>query len=109
MTTYTVIDQQGELRAGPGLSLKEAAIEVLLSDGRHYELRPEDGGWRLWRRTGDRAQSWYTSAFWSAAPDQGEAEAEAWEHVVSSGPWPGHLQAITDEQWAAMLADADEM
>lgn len=36
MTTYTVIDQQGELRAGPGLSLKEAAIEVLLSDGRHY-------------------------------------------------------------------------
>ena len=48
-TTYTVLSRQGEIE-GRGLSLAEAASEILTYDGREYEIRPPEGaGYWLWR------------------------------------------------------------
>jgi hypothetical protein len=106
MTTYTILSGDGEMTA-TGLSLRDAAHEVLTSDGREYEVREdEDGGFTLWSRQQAANRPWAATRFFSVKTGQDEAEAEIFAEVIGSERFAGHCEAITDEQYAEMLAGA---
>lgn len=108
MTTYTILSGEGEM-IETGLSLRDAAHEVLTSDSREYEVREDkDGGFTLWSRQQVANRPWAATRFFSIKTDRAEAEAEIFAEVVSSERFAGHCEAITDEQYAEMLASLAE-
>ena len=102
MTTYTVVTPRGELVAS-GLSLRDAAIEVLTSDGRDFNIREENGEFVLWSRKQLGGVSWRRTVFRSANPDPESAEMEILEAIVDFGPMPGYDKVMTDEEYAALI------
>ena len=95
MTTYTVVTPSGELVAS-GLSLREAAIEVLTSDGRDFEISEYNGNLVLWIRRQLGGIPWQRTVFRSANPDPEAAEMEIFAAVVDFGPMPGYYQVIEE-------------
>jgi len=108
MTTYTIISGEGEMIA-TGLSLREAAHEILTSDGRSYEVREHKGlGFALWSRQQVANRGWQATRFLSHKTDRTEAEHEIFSTIVASQRFPGHSEAITDEQYADIVAQSAE-
>lgn len=108
MTTYTILTGEGEM-IETGLSLADAAHEVLTSDSRQYEIRGDkDGGFTLWSRQQVANRPWAATAIWSVKADRATAEQEIFEKVVTAERWAGHCEAITDEAYAAMVASLAE-
>lgn len=112
MTTYTILSGEGEM-IETGLSLRDAAHEVLTSDGREYEFRtgPDDDSGIvtvLWSRQQVANRPWAATRFFSIKTDRAEAEEEIFAEVVSGERFAGHCEAITDEQYAEMLASLAE-
>jgi len=108
VTTYTILSGEGEM-IETGLSLRDAAHEVLTSDSREYEVRrDDDGGFTLWSRQQVANRPWAATRFFSVKIDRAEAEAEIFAEVIGSERFAGHCEAITDEQYADMLASLAE-
>lgn len=108
MTTYTVISQHGDVIA-TGLSLRDAADEVLSSDSREYDVRQDsDGTYTLWSRQQVANRGWTATRFFSVATDRGEAEDEIFRAVVIFGYLSGHHEVIPDAAYAATLAQLSE-
>jgi hypothetical protein len=108
MTTYTILSGEGEM-IDTGLSLRDAAHEVLTSDSRSYEVREDkDGGFTLWNRQQVANRGWEATRFFSIKTDRTEAEDEIFAAVVTSERFAGHCEAIADEQYAEMVAQFSE-
>ena len=103
-TTYTVVTPQGTLVA-TGLSMREAAIEVLTSDGRDFNIREENGEFILWSRKQLGGVPWHRTVFGSANPDPEAAEMEIFAAVVDFGPMPGYDEVMTDEEYNKTITD----
>lgn len=114
MTTYTILTGEGEM-IDTGLSLADAAHEVLASDGRGYEVRElapnRDGspsGFALWSMDRNRLHAWEETRFSSINTDLDAAKREIFGAIVSAERFRGHCEAVTDEAYAAMLASLAE-
>jgi len=104
MTTYTIINSDGEMLE-TGLTLRDAAAEVLRSDSREFEIREDDdGSFVLWSRQQVASRPWAATRFFSNKTDREEAENQIFAEVVSHGRFAGHCEAITDEQYAETRA-----
>ena len=103
MTTYTILSGEGEM-IETGLSLRDAADEVLTSGSREYGIRPDTHGpgFELWVRPHVANRPWAVTQFFSIEIDREAAELAIFEKVVTSGRFPGHNEAITDEEYADM-------
>ncbi|AGH48786.1 MULTISPECIES: hypothetical protein [Sphingomonadales] len=108
MTTYTILSGEGEVQA-QGLTLTEAAHEILTSDSREYDVRQDDdGGFTLWTRQQVANRGWEMTTFFSTNSDRKQAEDEIFTAIVLSPRFRGHCEAITDEAYAEMLAQGAE-
>lgn len=114
-TTYTVFSFNDSSRAYRGLSVTDAAQELLLADGHDYEIR-QDGTFH----DGTPFLRLFVTQFSRASPLGGEpmvgtiifgqTEEEIYEQVVVVD-WDWHgKEAMTDERYDAMRAElaADE-
>ena len=114
MSTYTILTGEGYL-VDSGLSLRDAAHEILTSDGRSYEIRrgmPRAdsplGDFVLWSFERARLEMWQETKFFSLKKLRDQAEAEIFAAVVNAERFPGHNEAITDEQYAQMAEQGAE-
>ena len=107
MTTYTILTGEGEMIA-TGLSLRDAAAEVLTSDSREFDIRSDDGVFTVWIRQQAANSPWTATHFVSFAPAREDAEREIFTDVVNCEQMRGHSEAITDEQYRQTLTDAEE-
>jgi hypothetical protein len=109
-TTYTVLDGRGELIDGPGLTAAEAAHRLLTDDSREYEIRQDaDGSYWLWDRQQVANRPWSRYPIGSYAETREEAEAEIFAEVISRWGRDGRgPEAISDEQYAALIAAGEE-
>ncbi len=113
MTTYTVFFQDDSSTARRGMSVHEAAVEMLIYDGHDYGIRPEaDGsGFRLWTCQPVANRRWEATVVFSLEADEATATAEIMQRVVNfegrrGGSWAG--ECMRDEDFDQMLADAAE-
>ena len=102
--TYTVTTHDGDYPRR-GLTLAQAADEILSSDGREWEIRLNAyGGYRLWGRQQVANIGWEKLWQRSYAPDRATAEAEIFGEVIYA-EWRGHDVAQLDRVYDAMLAE----
>ena len=105
--TYTLIHPVSGDKIDGGLTAAEAAHIVLTYDGRDYEIREnEDGGYTLWSRHPVANRGWEPTVVESRESNRDAAEAEIFEQVIHAR-WRRHPEAMTDEQYASMLADLE--
>ena len=111
---YTVFKYEDSSQARRGLTLAEAAQELLSADGHEYEIRQDgtlsDGSpWFVLWRTQFSRNSPLGGQPMVATRFVGETEEEIWQKVVDSSriggsDWNG-LEAMSDRAFDAMLAD----
>ena len=106
MTTYTVIDDNSGEAIATGLTVAEAAAEVLTSDSQEFDIRAaEDGnGFELWTRQQVANKGWTQTVVYSVEDDRAAAEAEIFAKVIAAD-WPRHPTVMTDQQYAEMQAE----
>jgi hypothetical protein len=106
MTTYTTHRQNNN--ALSGLSVEDAAREILWADGQDFEIRREEDCWRLWQRKECANVKWHAvSSIWSFEEAEDAAEADIFQQVVNrclKGRWDRYTDIMTDEAYDAMLA-----
>ena len=106
MTTYTILTGEGEM-IETGLSLRDAAAEVLTSDSREFDIRSDDGVFTVWIRQQVANSPWTATHFVSFAPAREDAEREIFTDVVNCERMRGHNEAITDEQYRQTLPEVE--
>ena len=106
--TYTVVSRNDGEPIGVGLSLVDAAQAILTDDGRDYDIREEDGGWRLWARHEVGNIGWKPCQVWSWAVDRDLGEAEIYQQVVNAD-WRHHPEAFADNIPQRTHYDADPL
>lgn len=100
---YTILNAGNGNEPIRGLSLADAAQELLLSDGHDYEIRAEpDGGFTLWLTQFSRnstlgGKPMVRSRFFSTADTMADAEKELFGKVVRA-EWRGY-KAVADEDY----------
>ena len=88
--TYTVTTQEGEYPRH-GLSLAQAADEILSSDSREWKILLNDGVWEIWSRQQVANQGWSATVIYSVEDDREAAETEMFKKVIAqSWDWRGH-------------------
>jgi hypothetical protein len=104
--TYTVITQEGE-NPRSGLTLAQAADEILSSDGRDWEIRFDNGVWEIWSRQQVANIGWGKTTISSWADTREAAENELFLEVIeNSYDWRGHDIAVTDADYFENIAAA---
>ena len=104
MTTYTVYSPHDSRDAISGLSIDEAAREILTDDGQEFEIRQDDDGvFRLWYCQPVAGIRWSETVVRSFESDPAAAEADIYRQVIEAD-WEGEKIAVPDEQFAAMQA-----
>jgi hypothetical protein len=114
MTTYTLIDTQDNV-TDRGLSLVDAAREILTYDGHDYEVRLENDGWYyLFGSTGSRNSQSGLGKFNQSycngriLMEQASSEAEAFEKFAAKiihNDWVRTPTAMTDADYDKQEAD----
>jgi hypothetical protein len=105
MTTYTT-HRHGN-NALSGLSVADAAREILTADGQDFEIRREGDCWRLWQRKECAGVKWRAVLIWSFEEPEDAAEADIFQRVVNrclEGRWDRYTHIMTDDAYNAMLA-----
>lgn len=106
MTTYTVFQSDNSAEATTGLSIEDAAHELMTTDGYAYEWRTDaDGYHTVWLSDGS-ANSTRGARHMRASRFAGFDRAEVLRAIVADD-WRGY-EAMADDAFAAMLADAGE-
>ena len=93
-TRYTVTDYNGAVVAS-GLTLSDAAAEVLRTDGREWEVCEDGEGFRLWSRHQVAGRRWERTVAFSLCEGRAEAEAEIFAEVIAA-EWRGHYVATVE-------------
>jgi hypothetical protein len=90
-----VIDGEG-YEIASGLTLEQAADEIMTSDGREWQLRKDVkfGGWGAWSRQQVANRDWAETVFHSASLDEAAALAEISQKIVSRERMAGHYEAL---------------
>ena len=101
---FTVVDTDGEAIARH-LTAAEAAHIILTDDGREYQIRLIDGDFALLTRHQVANRPWEKTVLFSVAMTLAEAEAEIFAAVIRAD-WPRHPEAMTDEQFDEIAAEA---
>ena len=110
--TYTVLNRHGEKQAD-GLNIEEAAAAVMNYDGHEYEIRPcADGdGYVLWTspcsRNSGHWRGLVPSVIFSLSNDIDIAPAEICRDVIQRAHWWLSQEVITDDEYAARMANAN--
>jgi hypothetical protein len=113
MTKFTVENASGNL-LGRGLSLFEAAIEVLRYDGHEYQIRQDDDGigWRLYTSTYSCNSTAYKglkpSTIFSTADTETEATEDIMRQVVENAIWFKGCCVQTDADYDAMTVEVED-
>lgn len=105
MTTYTT-HRHGN-NATSGLSVADAAREILTADGQDFEIRRLGDFSRLWQRKECAGVKWHAVSAWSFEETEDAAEADIFQQVVNlclEGRWDRYTEIMTDEAYNAMLA-----
>jgi hypothetical protein len=121
MTTTYTYPTDGRYPAECGLSALEVAQERLGHDGHLYEMRREaDGRWQIYGS--QHSRNWHggagkMNALYDGPAPHGrllsvtaENEKAAWDALaprVALAQWPGVPEAMTDDDYKAMLAEMD--
>jgi hypothetical protein len=102
MTTFTVYRATDGDNAQSGLSLAEAAAQMLADDGRDWEIRAvEGGGFRIWNTYQNHARPWVSTRFFSAEETLEAAEVELFEDVISDRV--NSLECVSDAEYEARI------
>lgn len=106
MTTYTFVNGD---RAITGLTMIEAAHELLSTDSAEYDIRPDSrGGYRLWTRKQVANKPWTQTIIFSLEDNETSAEKEIARLLIGSGAWEtGSIHVLTDDQYANLQAEAE--
>lgn len=117
MTTYTVLNCNGEFLYG-GCTAADAAHAVMTYNGHEYEIRrAEDGnGWELWTTKFSRNSTCYRglskSTLYSVESDEAKASAEIYakviRHAIGDSNWWEGLDVVNDADYAAFIASLEE-
>jgi hypothetical protein len=108
-TTYTLLDNGYAKRSG--LTLEQAAIELLTDDGQEYEIRTdssEPDTWFLWVRKPNAGRQWQQ---WGRFHATGGTEEEARSRIfrtVMREYKPGNICVVTDNYHARMVAELSD-
>lgn len=108
MTTYTVFCSNDANVARRGLTLANAADELLTQDGYAYEIRPVegyDGQMQLWTSDGS-ANSTRGARHLTPTRIGGHSEDEIWQQVIAR-EWHG-FEAMTDADFDTMRAAVEQ-
>ncbi len=112
MTTYTIhLDGKDAIS---GLSVADAAGEILTADGQEFKIfRDEPDCWRLWQRQEVANVRWHALSIWSFEETEDAAEADIFQQVINrclEGRWDRYTEIMTDDAYNAMVAQlaADE-
>jgi hypothetical protein len=97
--TYTVTNSEGEYPRH-GLTLAQAANEILSSDSRDWEIRFDNGAWEIWSRQQVANIGWgkTTILSWADTEEEGDNEVVL-EVIENSYDWRGHDIALTDADY----------
>lgn len=106
MTTYTFIDGDNAIT---GLTMIEAARELLSADSAEYEIRIDPrGGYRLWTRKQVANKPWTQTIIFSLEDSEAAAEEEIARLVIGSGAWEtGNIHVLTDDEYAELQAELE--
>lgn len=106
--TYTLVDTNGD-RTESGLTLIEAAREIIQHDGVDYELRPSTlgEGFDLWTRQQVANRPWTRSDMFSLNTDEDAAEIDILTRFANDSRRHGRFQIMSDEEYAAMLKEIE--
>lgn len=108
-TTYTILDSTGEA-IKRGLSLADAADEIMTSDGREWEIRKDPIGWVAWSRHQVAGIGWTKcSGLYSIKNYRLAAERDIHLKIVNAERWPGHCETMTDAAYDEMMAHLAEI
>jgi len=108
MTTYTVFDSNNSSVYRSGLSLADAADELLKTDGYRYEIREDDGLFELF--ISERSENYYGGPgkmISCAAGGFVKADREKLLQKIVSDVWHD-MEAMPDEDFSVMLASFEE-
>jgi hypothetical protein len=106
---YTVFHQDDAFAPQIGLTLEQAATELLTYDGHDFEIRDGgNSGFELWHTQFSRngtlgGRPMVQTVIWSIKSDRAEAETEIFEKVIASGYWTP-MEAMKDQAFEAMMA-----
>jgi hypothetical protein len=112
MTTYTLVDHNGTV-LNQGLTAVEAMDEILTYDGYRYEIKDSYLNglvcWDLWHSDGSEnsprgASHMRPTILHSFEEDEAKARQDIAEQLIKAG-WSRMPEAMTDEDYAAMMAD----
>lgn len=111
MTTYTVYDTVSDVVLRRGLTAVEAAQEILVDDGRRYELRADHtyarNGEPQWLLFVGRGGESHDSLIGAYAPTAEAAWPEIADRVIARTRPSDPIIAMPDAEFDAMRADAD--
>lgn len=94
---YTVTSNEGEYPRS-GLTLAQAADEILSSDSREWKIEFNDETWAIWSRQQVANIGWSKTHISSCAETLAEAEAEIFKEVIDkSWNWKGYDIAIEEK------------
>jgi len=108
-TLFTLVDHNGD-RTESGLTLIEAAREIIQHDGVDYELRPADDGdgFYMWTRQQVANRPWTRTDMFSLDGDEAAAETEILTRFADDSRRHGRFSIMSDEGYAAMMKEIDE-
>lgn len=109
--TYTVTSHDGA-NEQRGLTLDEAACEIMWYDGHEFEICPEDGGgYRLWTsdysRNSPMGAKLSETVIDSGETDEAAATAEIYAKVLENAHWFKGQWVYTDAKYDAILAELE--
>jgi hypothetical protein len=113
MTTYTLIDAQYVV-VDRGLSITDAARDILNYDGHAYEVRKEGGEYCLYCSQGSRnsqsglgkfTQSWVFGKLVIVDASDDEKAFEKIAAMIVNNDWVGALTAMADADYDKQEAD----
>ena len=105
MTTYTIMNHHGQV-IGQGFSIEDCAREILVDDGREWDLRADEWGHTLWDRKQVANIGWWPTQFTSDEQDYDAAFSDIANQVCLAGLHGYHV--VTDEMYAEFLKQIAE-
>lgn len=105
---YVVINQNTGETIATGLTLRDAANEILSYDSQEWQIRPmENGGFSLWLRKELANKPWHETTICSFEREESEAENDIFRQVLDRD-WLTGPQALTESEYERHLAWLNE-
>lgn len=108
MSTFTIINWS-DYSIQSGLTLDDAAHEVLSCDESQFEIREaKEGGYSLWSSNPSLNQDWVETKFFSREEDAEKAKEEIFTMVVDNPRFQAICEVLTDEMYDEIKSNSDQ-